>query len=118
MKYQEVLREWRICKEKVLNDKKLLEETNDYLLDMTFSCNGLSVKETPCQVLESLKKSLPNIIQNCQKLRNKYTSAQFGIHSSQASYTYTIYIGLVETYKKIIEYYNRNQSGPNIEEVD
>jgi Ni,Fe-hydrogenase III component G len=105
---QRVLESWKKCKEKILNGEKLLNELNDRFVDMTYSCDGLSIKQHPYQVLEEIKEMLPSIVQDCQKLRDEYTNSQFGICSDQVKNTYLIYTGLVETYKKIIEYYDQD----------
>ena len=118
---QRVLEQWKDFKKKYLLEKDLLEKLSNGLSYMTFgySTTGLVIKENPYQVLEEIKNKLPSIVQDCQKLRDEYTSNKFGEEQSMPLwFTYTSYIGLVETYKKIIEYYDQDQSGPTIEEVE
>jgi hypothetical protein len=46
---------------------------------MTFEGSEVeNIQATPDQVMESLKKKLPSIVQRCQDLRNQYISSQFG----------------------------------------
>jgi hypothetical protein len=79
---------------------------------------GTGIKETPFQCMKMLKERLPKIEEDCRKLRNKLINNQFGDCSLFTNNLYLICIGLVETYQKIIEYYDYDTSGLTIHEVD
>jgi len=117
---ERVLEVWRDFKKSLLDDKNLLEKLGVNLNRMSFGDGGSDIKESPQEVMEYLKRNLPFITQNCQELRNKYISNQFGEKQliSDLWLIYLSYIGLVETYQKIVEYYDNSQKGPTIEEIN
>lgn len=120
---QKVLDQWNDFKKKLLDDNKLLAELSSNLENMTASGSGsgCGIKASSYQVMEELKRRLPSITQRWRELSNKYVSRQFGQDQLILSVfsTYLSYIGLVETYQKIVEYYDDSQDkGPTIEIVD
>ena len=121
---EEVLEKWNSFKKSLLDDKNFLDELISNLHDMTFKTanrdfDGIRINDSSYQVMKDLKRQLPSIVSNYEKFRNEYKNNQFGSDQLMApSFNiYVSYIGLVETYKKIIEYYDKYKSAPTIEEV-
>jgi len=77
---ERVLEEWNSFKKKILTDTDLLERLSFNLNDMTFdgSSDGYGIKKPSYQVMETLKRNLPSIVQSYRELRNDFVNRQFG----------------------------------------
>jgi hypothetical protein len=108
---QRILEKWRSFKKHLLSSKQLLDEIGSNLDYMSLG-SGIGIKEIPSQCMEMLKKRLPKIKEDCRELRNKFINGQFDNDNLllKVDILYISYIGLVETYQKIIEDYDENNS--------